>query len=225
MKIVNADPDTLAGDFHSQNMEKIFGIPYEEQAKHQGLRVQAKNHGFGAFYGSMGEEVQEVIEKKILASPELGDPPTLAKTKAGIREVRRTYPHYFNEWWPFMVRKVRQEYDCVAYTAFGRPRYVPDLRSRDPYLRAAAERQVINHIAGQGTAGDLMRMGMLRVSKIQGGKLLLNIHDELVSMVDEEHLVRYTSEMKEAMLLGQPLEGVPLVVNTKFGKNWKEAHP
>ena len=50
----------------------------------------------------------------------------------------------------------------TSQTMMGRRRYMPDLRSRNYALRAAAEREATN-APMQGSAADLMKLAMVRV--------------------------------------------------------------
>jgi DNA polymerase-1 len=222
MSIVNSDPETPAGDIHAQNVYKLFGIPYEDQQDHKALRTRAKNYMFGALYWSKGYEVVEVLEKLILADPSLGVPPTLKEIMRGIQDIRATYPHYFLEWGSYMIEHAREQGN-TSYTAFGRPRVLPDLVSPVKSLREAAERATLNHIV-QGSAADLARMACNGVTRLEGGTLLLQVHDELLSEVLESEVDSYVPKMVECMELGQPLEGVPLVVKPLVGRTWEETH-
>lgn len=220
LAVVNADPDTLAGDVHSQTVLRVFNVPYDEQklAVNKHFRVRAKNNIFGAFFGSLGLEVQAVLEKAFLKNPDLGIPPTLGETARGIADIHDAYPHYFREWVPFMIERARDQGN-TAYTCFGRPRVIPDLASGHKEKREAAERACISQII-QGTAADIIRMGMNLVEKLTGGSLLLSIHDELISEVDEGGLDKYIPSMVGLMQLDQPLDGVPLVVTAGVGHSW-----
>ena len=109
-------------------------------------------------------------------------------------------------------------------TLSGRRRPVPFLASPNPAQRAQAERIAVNTVI-QGSAADLIKIAMIRVTKALEGtraRLLLQIHDELVLNVPAGDLeaVRKTvvREMTGAMRLA-----VPLAVNTASGETWREA--
>ena len=89
------------------------------------------------------------------------------------------------------------------------------------------ERTAVNTVI-QGSAADLIKMAMLAVRKRlrdenHPGRMLLQIHDELVLEAPESdiasliELVRH--EMQHAMELS-----VPLVVDVSVGDNWLETH-
>ena len=74
----------------------------------------------------------------------------------------------------------------------------------------------------QGTASDIMKIAMIKVSnklsKLDGSNLLLQIHDELIVETKEVHLKKVkeivTKEMESALTLD-----VPLFVNTKISES------
>ena len=108
-------------------------------------------------------------------------------------------------------------------TLLGRRRYMPDLRSKNYMLRAAAEREATNAPL-QGSAADLMKLAMVRLDRRLGADgldavMLLQIHDELIFEVGTRDLdavgrvVKY--EMEHALELSVPIEAT-----LKTGKNW-----
>ena len=117
--------------------------------------------------------------------------------------------------------------DGEVRTLWGRKRALPDITSRNPGLRQAAERMAVNTPI-QGTAADVVKIAMLRVDaalRATGldARLLLQVHDELVLEVAlgdrgalEELLRR---EMPAAAKLAVPLE-----VEVGHGASWAEAH-
>ena len=226
LHIAQAIPGTEEGDLHGQNVKKLFNVAYEDQKlpHNRPLRVRAKNFLFGAMYGSRGEDVHSVIEKQMLEDPSLATlgVPTVKEIRNGINNVSDIYGRYFKEWVPFAIHNARES-GCTAYTLYGRPRILPDLVSKDKQLREAAERECISLII-QGSAADVMRLALIGVAMIPGGRPLLTVHDEIVCDVKEEQCQQYMSSMDNAMQLGQPFGGVPLVINIKSGKNWKETH-
>ncbi|GAC1557640.1 MAG: DNA polymerase I [Vulcanimicrobiaceae bacterium] len=113
-------------------------------------------------------------------------------------------------------------------TLLGRRRYMPDLRSRNYSLRAAAEREATN-APMQGGAADLMKLAMVRIDAALAARgldaaMLLQIHDELIFEVatarlhDVAALVK--TEMESALALAVPLE-----VSMKSGRTWFDAEP
>jgi DNA polymerase-1 len=111
-------------------------------------------------------------------------------------------------------------------TILGRRRPIRDIRSRNPRMRAFAERTAVNSVV-QGSAADLIKVAMNNIhtdllERGSSARLLLQIHDELVLEVPAESLAieeeRIRAEMTGAMTLR-----VPIVVNTHSGKTWFDA--
>ncbi|WP_050724856.1 DNA polymerase I [Vulgatibacter incomptus] len=112
-------------------------------------------------------------------------------------------------------------------TLDGRRRFLPDLQSRNPALRQAAERAAIN-MPIQGTAADIIKRAMIvldaELRRSSGGaRLLLQVHDELVLEVPEAE-VADVSELVRRTMEGAASLAVPLVVDVSHGPNWAAAH-
>jgi DNA polymerase-1 len=128
---------------------------------------------------------------------------------------------------------VRTEAERQGYTKtfFGRRRYFEGLRSKIPYIKAAAERMAINAPI-QGTSADVIKLAMknvdlfLRQSKLEEkAHLLLQIHDELIYEIDQELLEEVAGRIKNIIQEVIPPEktlGVPIVANVSVGDNWGE---
>ncbi|XP_050399369.1 DNA polymerase nu isoform X2 [Patella vulgata] len=113
-------------------------------------------------------------------------------------------------------------------TIFGRRRYVPNIRSFNPVLRAQAERQCVNFCV-QGSAADLCKSAMIKVEfALQNfnSRLLVQIHDELVWEVPESQIAEVTEIVKRIMEDGQELcqdiatLSVPIAVTVSTGRSW-----
>ncbi|MBL0928174.1 MAG: hypothetical protein IBJ11_11070 [Phycisphaerales bacterium] len=134
--------------------------------------------------------------------------------------------------------------ECVAQaqrfgyveTILKRRRPIADIGAGNPSARALAERMAINSVV-QGSAADLIKLAMVdlhaRLSEhaghrraggpeIDGVKMLLQIHDELVfearREVAEEALALVVQRMQQAMSLD-----VPLKVDAGMSESWFEA--
>ena len=113
-------------------------------------------------------------------------------------------------------------------TLYGRKRYLPDINSGVPYLKAEAERMAIN-MPIQGTNADIIKIAMARLhDKISkeyghgpdaGVKMLLQVHDELVFEV-KESLAKEAAVWIRGMMTGAAELKVPLDVEVEVGKNW-----
>jgi DNA polymerase-1 len=110
---------------------------------------------------------------------------------------------------------------------FGRRRYIPDINSHNANIRAIAERNAVNAPI-QGTAADIIKLAMIRVSESlreEGLKavMVLQIHDELLLEVPESETERVKAILVREMQNVVELS-VPLTVECNYGKTWLEAH-
>ncbi len=100
---------------------------------------------------------------------------------------------------------------------------MPDLRSRNYALRAAAEREATN-APMQGSAADLMKLAMVRIDRAirergLDAPMLLQIHDELIFEVDGARVGEVARLVKHEMEHAIELS-VPIEVTLKTGANW-----
>ena len=80
----------------------------------------------------------------------------------------------------------------------------------------------------QGSAADLIKLAMVRVSRQlqEAGlraRMVLQVHDELLFDVPRDEVDRIRPIVEESMSKALDL-GVPLVVDIGVGDNWIEAH-
>ncbi len=197
-------------DIHTATAAAIHGIPLEKVTKE--IRRTAKEINFGILYG-MGTHG--------------------LSWRAGISyaDAKAFIEKYFEQF--SGVKKyldqtiVFTKKEGYCETLFGRRRYIPELNSTNYQLRAAAERMAVNHPI-QGTAADLMKLGMIAVYdslqttsyKLQA-KMLLQVHDELVLEVPEDQADAVGQMVKEKMESVAKLR-VPIEVHVAKGKNWGE---
>ena len=117
-------------------------------------------------------------------------------------------------------------------TLFGRKTHFPNIRAGNPSIRGGAERAAINAPI-QGTSADLIKRAMARMDEalaaadLEGVKMLLQVHDELVFEVPEGR------EEETAAVVRQVMSGaaepamqldVPLDVEVGWGEHWGAAH-
>ncbi len=113
-------------------------------------------------------------------------------------------------------------------TLFGRRRFLPDINSGVPYLRAEAERMAIN-MPIQGTQADIIKLAMLKLHERIAAeyglgpdadvKMLLQVHDELVFEVKEALVPKVAVWIRTLMEETVSLK-VPIDVEVEVGKNW-----
>jgi len=128
------------------------------------------------------------------------------------------------------VRNVPAQARAAGYvkTLLGRRRFLPELTTRSPSLRAAAERMAINSPM-QGTAADIIKLAMLRVHDQLAARgfeanMILQVHDELLFEVPEAEIPETARLVIECMAGACDLK-VPLKVDAKAGRNWLEMSP
>jgi DNA polymerase-1 len=204
------DPALLAAfhggdDIHSRTAAEIFFVA--PQLITPEMRRVAKTINFGIVYGmsSFGLSTQLNISRKE------------AQTF-----IDRYFEHYkgIKEFMETIVQKARE--DGYVSTLLGRRRILPDIKHTNRTRREFAERTAINTPI-QGTAADIIKLAMLKVaSEIPrqglGGRMILQIHDELVFEVPEDEVEATTKLLKAAMENVIKLD-VPLVVNLSVSKN------
>jgi DNA polymerase-1 len=189
-------------DVHASTAREIFGTVDEQ------TRRRAKAINFGIIYGMSAFGLAQ----------RLGIEPSTAQEYIDLYFGR--YPKV-KAWLEGAVA----EGGRLGYvrTMAGRRRYVPDLKSQNRIIRGAAERIAVNAPI-QGTAADLMKAAMIRVSRrLRGTRslLILQVHDELVVEAPEPEAAAAAGIVKEEMEGVCPL-AVPLRVDVSRGPNWAE---
>jgi DNA polymerase-1 len=122
--------------------------------------------------------------------------------------------------------KTRAADQGYVETLLGRRRYFPGLKTQSNYnIRSREEREAINAPV-QGTAADIMKIAMLKVSsalreKELRSRILLQVHDELVLECPLEELNQTASLVSQIMQNAFPLE-VPLQTDARSGPNWND---
>ncbi|KAK4045162.1 hypothetical protein OUZ56_032570 [Daphnia magna] len=113
-----------------------------------------------------------------------------------------------------------------AETLLGRRRIIPDLASQSPMTRSFGERVAANTPV-QGSAADLCKLAMLHIAaKLPAvsprGRMVLQVHDELLFEVPESDAVAVAAMVKHEMEHVLELR-VPLVAEVRIGKSWGAA--
>ena len=125
-----------------------------------------------------------------------------------------------------MDEAVRQGYDQgYAVTMMGRRRQLPELKAGNANVRNFGERAAMNTPV-QGTAADIIKLAMVRVSqalKKEGlkARLILQVHDELLIEAPKEEEETVGRILRDCMERVFPLN-VPLVAEIKTGESWYE---
>jgi DNA polymerase-1 len=191
-------------DIHSETAARIFSTKLSDVS--QEMRRKAKEVNFGLIYGMEAFGLSKSLNISQKEASELID----------------SYFSQFPKIKGFLDGVVKKaEKDTYTTTLLGRKRYIRELSSSNFQVKAAGRRIAMNAPI-QGTASDVMKLAMIKVShklnKIDGANLLLQIHDELIVETDEVHLDKVkkivTKEMESALTLD-----VPLFVNTKISES------
>ena len=200
-------------DIHALTASEMFGVPIE--GMDPSVRRNAKAINFGIIYGisafglannlGIGRgEAKEYIDNYFIKFP-------------GIKA-------YMEE-----AKDEARNYGYVT-TLFGRKCHIKGIKDRNAMTRQFGERQAINAPI-QGAAADIMRRAMLRmpaaITPIEGARMLLQVHDELVFEVPKnraDDLIAVAVKTMEGAAMPAVNMSVPLVVEAKAADNWNAAH-
>ena len=210
---LSEDPNLLSAfeagqDIHAATAARVFKNPIEAVTSDQ--RRLAKIANFGSLYGQgeYGLSIQMGIP---------GD-----EAREFLKEYWATYAR-LREWLDGIRSKAREDGYVVSPT--GRRRAIPDLRSPNFQLRSAAERMAINFPI-QSLAADIIKIAMVRLQREleEGrleGKMILQVHDELVFEIPEAETDAFAELVPRVMVTAYELQG-GLEVEAKVGSNWAE---
>jgi DNA polymerase I-like protein with 3'-5' exonuclease and polymerase domains len=108
-------------------------------------------------------------------------------------------------------------------TILGRKRYLPEINSKIFKDKSGAERQAFNTRI-QGSAADIIKLAMIRAYDMipKESKLILTVHDELVT-ITPDHLAEETATAIREAMEGIKLLDVPLIADIKTVQRWGEA--
>jgi DNA polymerase-1 len=203
------DAFSRGDDVHVQTACALFGVRPEEVTKD--MRGQAKTVNFAVIYG----QTQFALARNL---------------KIERAEAKRYIDAFFDQYAgvkSFLDDVVEQaRANGFVTTLLGRRRTLPDLRSRNHNLRAAAER-IARNTPIQGTAADIMKVAMVSIQtdlerrRLQS-RMVLTVHDELVFESPPEEREALQTLVVDHMQHAIPLS-VPLPVETGWGPSWGEA--
>ncbi|HFC10815.1 MAG TPA: hypothetical protein ENJ75_01305 [Candidatus Kaiserbacteria bacterium] len=204
-------------DVHREVASHVFGVAPESVDSE--MRRRAKVINFGILYG-MGVNALKA---------------QLGTTTA---EAHKFYEDYFQQF-PQLAEYLERTKGFArkhgyTETLFGRRRQFSEMKSSLPYVRAQAERMAINAPI-QGTEADIIKLAMVRIDNALNVKgeenianLLLQVHDELVYEIKDDHVNEISDMIRERMESILTLEqtlGVPLLVDGKSGFSWGDMTP
>jgi len=196
-------------DIHTITAARVFGMP--EDMVTQQMRSSAKAVNFGIVYGIGAFSLAKDI------GVSYGD----------AKRFIEGYLTNFSGVKSYMEKTLERAKDLgYVETAFGRRRYLPELKSSNGMLRAFGER-VARNAPIQGTAADIIKIAMVRVydrlkEEKLDAKLILQIHDELIVESNEADAPRAAQIISEEMENACKLS-VPMPADVHIGKTWYDA--
>ncbi|MGB9340118.1 MAG: DNA polymerase I [Polyangiales bacterium] len=204
------DAFSRGDDVHVQTACALFGVKPEEVTKQ--MRGEAKTVNFAVIYG----QSQFALARNL-------------KIERG--EAQRYIDAFFDQYAgvkSFLDEVVEQAHaNGLVTTLLGRRRSLPDIRSQNKNLRAAAERIACNTPI-QGTAADIMKVAMVDIQRdiekqALHSRMVLTVHDELVFEVPPKEREALEALVIDRMQNAVPLS-VPLPVDAGWGNSWGAAH-
>ena len=196
-------------DIHTATASQVFGIPIDMVTPI--LRSRAKAVNFGIVYGIGAFSLAKDIGV------------SRSEAASYINNYLATYKGVAD----YMENTIKAaRADGFVKTLFGRRRYLPELSNSNRMLQAFGER-VARNAPIQGTAADIIKLAMIKVSErlekdVPTARLILQVHDELIVECDEKDADRVCGILSEEMQAAVSL-AVELTADASYGKNWLEA--
>ena len=196
-------------DIHKMTAMRIFGVD-EDEVTHK-MRASAKTVNFSIIYGI--SDYGLATDLKI----------SMAEASEIIKQYGKQFPgitRYLDE------LKETGEKKGYAETLFGRKRFLTELKSQNRNVRNFGFRVAMNTPI-QGTAADIIKIAMNRVSKaleerFPEAKLVMQVHDELIIECSPDIAEDCAKLLKEEMEGSATLK-VPLVAECNIGPDWLSA--
>ena len=196
-------------DIHAETAARIFSVPRSALTNRHRSVAKMVNYGLSYGMGAAG-----LAERLNVPVPEAQD-------------VIDAYLTQFSGVSSFLEQIVAHAHaDGFTTTMFGRRRYLPELGSGNPRVRAIGERQALNAPI-QGSAADIMKLAMIAVDRsleeqVPDARMILTVHDELVFEVDQGS-EQEVGELVERAMTGVCDIKVPLAVDLSWGATWSDA--
>ena len=188
-------------DVHALN-QRVLHLP---------TRRAAKDTMYGIGYGQGDVALANGLTKK-------GQPTSIPEARQFINAMYGKYKR-LKPWKKEVLAECRRTQ--VSQTLAGRERWVPEVLFDDQHIRGHAERAAVNHVI-QGTAGDLMKMGMLILEEYlpkHGARQLGQIHDEFVISTPNP-FATYEALMIVMKEFRTWLDPVPVEIDVMVGYSW-----
>lgn len=206
-------------DVHSETAARIFGVPLAQVDKYK-HRDPAKRVGFGIITGITGVGLFDQFELNGITGWSVQACDELILDYMKLHPGVRAY-----------MSGCYREAEAFGYvkTRLGRVRYLPGIHSRQPRVRAEAQRASHSHKI-QGGAAELLKIAMaqlwaqLRKWWAVGIKVdpLLQIYDELVLQVEEGYEDLVMNSVKAILESPSSWMRVPVLAEVHVGDNWRD---
>ena len=200
-------------DIHASTAATVYNIDISQVTPAQ--RSFAKSVNFGLLYGMSAFRLAR--ESNL----------TLPEAEAFVKTYFESFPRVRQYLEATRRQAIEKGY---VETLLKRRRYFPALQTEGggqqaAMQRRAAEREAVN-MPIQGTAADIMKLAMINLHRALAehglsGRMILQVHDELLLEVPEEEVAETTAVVCEIMENAYPLD-VPLKVDAHSGTNWGE---
>lgn len=211
------DPHTMtAALVFNKDPQELQALVDAEDPEAKGYRQAAKAINFAVVYGAGPDKVASMAKVSLRRA----------------KEILATHERQFPEIYKFKdkaLRTCRSRKPPHLTTILGRKRRLPSIMSSDWGTAGKAERQAINSLI-QGTAADVIKTAMVRLHEglaqsDTGGRLLLTVHDELVTRCPAASAEDCADVVREAMVGDgiQKMLDVPLSIDLKVVNKWSEA--
>ncbi|BCJ00636.1 DNA polymerase I PolA [Helicobacter pylori] len=191
-------------DIHLETSKALFG---EDLAKEK--RSIAKSINFGLVYGMGSKKLSETLNIP------------LNEAKSYIEAYFKRFPSIKD-----YLNRMKEEIlkTSKAFTLLGRYR-VFDFTGANDYIKGNYLREGVNAIF-QGSASDLLKLGMLKVSERFKNnplvRLLLQVHDELIFEIEEKNALELQQEIQRILNDEVYPLRVPLETSAFMAKRWNE---
>lgn len=196
-------------DIHTVTASQVFVLPQDMITPE--LRSRAKAVNFGIVYGIGAFSLSKDIGV------------TRAEADRYIKSYLAAYPGVA----AYMEKAIEDaKKNGYVTTLYGRRRYIPELSNSNGNMRAFGER-VARNAPIQGTAADIIKIAMIKVSRslkdeFPTARLILQVHDELIVECDERDAEGVCALLEREMESAADL-AVRLTAEAHFGKTWLEA--
>lgn len=187
-------------DIHKENAERFFGY-YDEDK-----RTAVKRIVHGSNYGEGPDRIIKVAAAD-------GIRLSWSDVTKGQESYFTLYPEIKEVWWADVRRDLKYR---VLTTPLGWKRQFFGRWENVTFFNEALAFQP------QCTVGIIGEMGMLAASKVPDAEILLNQHDAVVGLCDEDKINTVLPAVQQAMHIPIDIYGRELVIpsDAKVGRNW-----